>query len=407
MNTTDRKLNVQYSALQFSYWIDYLIIASFAAVILSGRGFTASQIGYVTTVGAILSIVLQTTLADLADRSEKITVRHIILALMIGGAAVTLIMWLIPKSYAIAFISMFTALSLMNTMAPLTVSFCLEYNTAEHDINFGIARSIGSLGYALAGFVMGRIVEAFSSDILLPIFSGILILMMIIVTFMKKPGSGNVVLSRNQTVADEEAPSNFLQFFRKYKRYDVFLIGVICAYFMAMMTSTYMIFFVKHYGGGEAEMGTVLSVMAFAEMPAVALGSFIMKKTSAETMLRVCGIGGFLKFGAMLFIPNTGWLIGIQLLQFFYSGMYMVAAVYFINSIVGRRDSVKAQSIISVGVTGICGTAANIGGGWMLEHLPMRTILTLGVVVSFIGMVVLFIATEKKFFRGVKHDTSI
>ena len=400
MNTTDRKLNVQYSALQFSYWIDYLIIASFAAVILSGRGFTASQIGYVTTVGAILSIILQTTLADLADRSEKITVRHIILALMIGGAAVTLIMWLIPKSYAIAFISMFTALSLMNTMAPLTVSFCLEYNTAGHDINFGIARSIGSLGYALAGFVMGRIAEAFSSEMLLPIFSSILILMMIIVIFMRKPTSSNVVLSRGQTVADEEAPSNFVQFFRKYKRYDMFLLAVICAYFMAMMTSTYMIFFVRHYGGGEAEMGTVLSVMAFAEMPAVALGSFIMKKTSAETMLRVCAVGGFLKFGAMLLIPNTGWLIGIQLLQFFYSGMYMVSAVYYINSIVGRRDSVKAQSIVSVGVTGICGTAANIGGGWMLEHLPVQTILLLGTAVSFIGMVLMFIATERKFFQG-------
>ena len=180
----------------------------------------------------------------------------------------------------------------------------------------------------------------------------------------------------------------------------MFLLAVICAYFMAMMTSTYMIFFVRHYGGGEAEMGTVLSVMAFAEMPAVALGSFIMKKTSAETMLRVCAVGGFLKFGAMLLIPNTGWLIGIQLLQFFYSGMYMVSAVYYINSIVGRRDSVKAQSIVSVGVTGICGTAANIGGGWMLEHLPVQTIMLLGTAVSFIGMVLMFIATERKFFQG-------
>ena len=400
MDTTDRRLNVQYSALQFSYWIDYLIIASFAAVLLSGRGFTASEIGYVTTTGAVLTIVLQTTLSDLADRSERITVRQIILALLLCGAAVALIMWLIPKSYAVSFICMFTALSLMNTLSPLTVSFCLQYNAAGRNINFGVARSIGSLGYALAGFVMGRITESFGTEILLPIFCGIQIFMMAVVIFMKKPESDNVVLSRGQTVADEEAPSNLLQFFRRYTRYDLFLLSVMLVFFMQMLTSTYMIFFVRHYGGGEAEMGTVLSVMAFAEMPAVALGMYIMKKFSAETMLRVSAIGGFLKFTAMMFIPNTTWLIGSQLIQFFFSGLYMVAAVYYINSIVGRRDSVKAQSIMAVGVTGICGVAANIGGGWMLEHLPMQTILAFGAAVTGVGMILMYIATSRKLFRN-------
>ena len=147
-------------------------------------------------------------------------------------------------------------------------------------------------------------------------------------------------------------------------------------------------------------MGTVLSVMAFAEMPAVALGMYIMKKFSAETMLRVSAIGGFLKFTAMMFIPNTTWLIGSQLIQFFFSGLYMVAAVYYINSIVGRRDSVKAQSIMAVGVTGICGVAANIGGGWMLEHLPMQTILAFGAAVTGVGMILMFIATSRKLFRN-------
>ena len=400
MNQTDRRLNTQYAFLQCSYWIDYLIIASFAAVILSGRGFSASQIGYVTTVGAVLTIILQTTLSDLADRSERVTVRQIIIALLLGGAAVGLIMWLIPKSFAVAFICMFTALSLANTLSPLLVSICLQYNAAGHDINFGIARSIGSLGYALAGLVVGRISEAAGPEILLPIFSAVQILMMVLVIFMKKPQEEGTTLARGRTVAGEDAPSSLPQFFRKYKRYDVFLCSVMLVYFMQMLISTYMIFFVEHYGGGQAEMGTVLSVMACAEIPAIALGMPIMKKFSAETMLRVSSIGGFLKFAAMLFIPNTTCLIALQVIQFFYSGLYMVSSVYYVNSIVGRGDSVKAQSIMAVGVTGVCGIAANIGGGWMLEHMPMRTILILGSAVSFAGMILMFIATEKKFFQN-------
>lgn len=413
MNKSDRTLNIQYSFLHFGYWVDYLIISSFAAVLLSGRGFSASEIGYVTTIGAVLTIILQTTLSDLADRSEKITVRQIITALLTGGAAVALIMWLIPSSYAVSFICMFTALSLMNTLSPLTVSLCLQYNAAGHNINFGVARSIGSLGYALAGFVMGRITESLGTEILLPVFSVMQVGLLILVNLMKKPAKDNVALSRNRNVADEEAPSSLLSFFRKYRQYDVFLLSVMCVYFMQMMTNTYMIFFVEHYGGGQADMGTVLSVAAFAEMPAVFLGMALMKRFSASTLLRTCAIGGFTKFTLMLFIPNTAWLIGIQLIQFFFSGLYMVSSVYFANSIVGRRDSVKAQSIMAVAVTGVTGIAANTGGGWMLEHLPIRTILMIGTAISLVGVILMFIATGKAWGSlkntesGESYDPSI
>ena len=405
MKKSDRILNVQYSLLHFGYWVDYLIISSFAAVLLSGRGFSASEIGYVTTVGALLTIFLQTSLSDLADRSERVTVRQIISALLIGGAAVTLIMWLIPSSYAVSFVSMFTALSLMNTLSPLTVSLCLQYNAEGGSINFGVSRSIGSLGYALAGFVMGRITESLGTEILLPVFSAIQIALLLLVNLMKKPSDGQVAISRKTNVANEEAPSDLLTFFKKYRQYDVFLLSIMFAFFMQMMTNTYMIFFVENYGGGQADMGTVLSVAAFAEMPAVFLGMTLMKKFSAGTMLRVCTIGGFTKFLLMLFIPNTAWLIGIQLIQFFFSGLYMVSSVYFANSIVGRRDSVKAQSIMAVGVTGITGIAANIGGGWMLEHLPIRTILLIGAAFSLAGAVLMFIATSG-FWGSTKYSES-
>ncbi len=92
MNAKDRRLSLQYSVFQFGYWVDYLIAFFFGAVLLAGRGIQPTEIGYVTTIGALLTIVLQSGLSTLADRSEKITVRGILTCLILGCAAVAVLL---------------------------------------------------------------------------------------------------------------------------------------------------------------------------------------------------------------------------------------------------------------------------------------------------------------------------
>ena len=59
MMNSERLLAAKYGAQQMMYWVGYLTIFSFNAVFLLGRGFSATEIGYLTTVGAILTILLQ------------------------------------------------------------------------------------------------------------------------------------------------------------------------------------------------------------------------------------------------------------------------------------------------------------------------------------------------------------
>ena len=403
MNKQSINLNIRYSLYQFGYWVDYLIIASFGAVLLKARGFEPGEIGYVTTIGAVLTIVLQTGLSSLADSSEHITVKQILLALMLGGAAMAAVLWLVPKVYAVSFVCMFTALALVNTMQPLMTSLCLQYNAAGHRMNFGIARSLGSLGYALAGFAMGWFTEVLGTEAILPAFSGIFIALMILVALMRKPEPMQAGKAGGVSAESGEKPSSLIQFFRQYKRYDLFLAGVVLMFFMQMITNTFMIYFVEHFGGGQSDLGLVLSVCAFAEMPAVAFSSQLMKRFSPANMLRISSLGGLLKFALMLVIPDVRWLIGIQVLQFFFSGFYMVSSVYYVDSLVSKKDAVKAQGIMAVGITGISGIAANLFGGWMLDHMPVGTLMAVGVSASLIGAVLIFAATGKHSRSSKEH----
>ncbi len=396
MNQPDRRLSLQYSTFQFGYWVDYLIAFSFGTVLLAGRGFQPTEIGYVTTIGALLTITLQSVLSTLADKAEKITVRGILSCLLLVCAAFVLVLMLLPKAYGVSFVCMFATLGLVSSMQPFMVSLCLQSNAAGSDINYGIARSIGSMGYAAAGYFIGRLTEALGTEAVLPVFLTVLEGLFILLRLMKMP----VAILVQRTVAENSGqPSGFLVFFRKYKRYDLFLISVILIFFAQMITNTYMIYFVEYYGGGKTEMGMVLSVCAFAEMPAVFLGVPLLKKLSAERMLRISSLSGLLKFSLMLVIPNVTWLIALQLLHFFYTGFYSVSSIFYANSIVGEKDSVKAQGFLSVGVTGLVGIIASLTGGYMLEHTTIRIILIVGVAVEAVCAVLMFLATSKRVFK--------
>ena len=402
MMNSERLLAAKYGAQQMMYWVGYLTIFSFTAVFLLGRGFSATEIGYVTTVGAILTILLQVGISSLADRSQRISLKGILAALFIGCITAASVMLLLPKSHIATFVGMFTALSLTATQGTFMTSLCLQYNKAGHKINFGVARSLGSLGYALAGFVMGRLTEAFGAEVILPVYCACYSLMLLVLLTMERPV--RTVQVPAAAAETREQPSNMLRFFTRDRRYDVFLLAVISMFFMQMILNTYMIYFIRNYGGTESDMGTVLFVAAFSEMPAVAIGLKLLRKFGAEKLLRVSSITNLVKCTAMLFIPNSTYYIALQVLQFFYSGLYMVASVYFANSIVGEADAVKAQAILAVALSGVAGIAANIIGGYMVERVPIRIIILMGTAVAAAGVALMFIATGKRFFKDQVRD---
>ncbi|MBQ8093561.1 MAG: MFS transporter [Clostridia bacterium] len=394
MKKNGRRLTVQYAALQFGYWVDYLIIISFSTVVMQGRGFNPSEIGLVTTIGAVLTIFMQTAIASLADRFTNVSLKSILLTLILAALVAAALMTALPQRYMITFISMFMAMSLTNVVNPLLTSLCLQYNDQGIPLDFGIGRSVGSFGFAIAGFLMGQVAERFGTEIILPVYCGVLSLLTLLICSMPKPVRQQAA---ERSTADT---SSMLQFFSRYPRYVVFLIGAILIFFMQMLANTYMIYFVRAFGGDESDMGAVLSLTAFAEIPAVALGVTLLKRFKPQTLLRVVAVAGCVKFISFLGVQNVRWFVPIHFIHFFYSGMYMVSSVYFANRIVGHGDAIKAQSLLSVGVTGVSGISANMIGGCMIEHFPLRTVMILGVCVSVAGALFMFYATSNHKFKN-------
>lgn len=388
----------QYSVLQAGYFMDCLVITNFAAVFLAGRGCTTKEIGFVTSISALVSCVLSQLFGTLADKSDHVPLKYYLIVIMSVCTASFLGLQFLPHSVLPTMMFYITAFSLQSALSPLITSLCLQFTNNGYDLNFGFARSIGSLGYALMALVMGKVTELMESEIIVPIFISIYMLLIIFLIFFPVPVKDDHahVIAGNALI--QEKPSTMKEFIHRYKRFIVLNLSFVLFWFMNNLLGTYMIYFVKELGGSTSDVGLTLFVMAFSEIPAVMFGSNIMARIGSVKMLRIAMFGGLLKAVLFFLAGSLNFWIWLNVTHLLMSGFYQVSAVYYVYSIVGKKDLVKGQTLMAVATSGICPMISNYLGGVMIDVLPLRMILFIGIFINLAAFILCFIATDSKRF---------
>lgn len=389
---------LKYCILQGGYFMDCLVISNFAALFLAGRGCTTGEIGIVTSASALLSCVLSQFFGSIADKSEKVPLKYYLMAIMGVCVASFLGLAFLPHELLPTMVFYIVAYSLQTALCPLITSLCLQFTNNGYDLNFGLARSIGSLGYSLMALLMGKITEAAGGEIIIPIFIVIYSVLIVFLIFFPVPVRDvqAPIIAGKELV--KEKPSSLGEFFHRYHRFLVLNLAFILFWFMNNLLGTYMIYFVKDLGGTTADVGTTLFVMGFSEIPAVMFGSNIMSRIVAVRMLRIAMIGGLIKSVLFFLAGNITFWILLNVTHLLMSGFYQVSAVYYVYSIVGKKDLIKGQALMSVATGGICPMISNLLGGWMIELIPLKAILFIGIFISLGALVLCWIATDSRYF---------
>ena len=167
--TSDKLLSIQTAGLQALYWMIFCPIYSFSSVFLLFRGFSNQQIGWVIAIGNILAVILQPALGALIDRIKSISLKlvMIILTLLDLALLVGLIMFQLGLFWlAVIYVGV---VALLITMQPLVTSLTFEHINAGRNVNFGITRAAGSLGFALLSTLLGfQVIRTSAGDHPLP-----------------------------------------------------------------------------------------------------------------------------------------------------------------------------------------------------------------------------------------------
>lgn len=391
MKTSKSYGTIFYSLINITYFMAFCTIHAFAAVYLLDRGFTNIIVGVLLAVANVASALLQPIVASLIDKYTHITNRGVSMAsalIMALGAALLL---LFDSNMVVVFI-IFTIIYMTQfTYMPVLTALSFEYQQQGMNIFYGLARGLGSAGFAVTSMFMGSLVENYGVDKLL-ITTIIAMLVHIILLFFFKPAS-----SANSEEKSENAEASSLSIIEFFKTYPVFLILLLATtllFFTHNMLNDYLIQIIRNIGGTETGLGYATFLAAILELPTMAVVSAISKKVNMKKLLILAGVFFTIKSLIMLFAVNMVLVYISQSMQMFAYAVFIPSSAYYVSEYIRSEDQVKGQALITSCFT-LSGVFSSLICGAILDTKGVRFMLICGVIVSILGTLCIIYAMNK------------
>ena len=389
-------LDIKYAAGQVFYFASFAAMMGYASVFLLNKGFNNSTIGIVLSLVSIIAVFAQPTLASFADDHKPIPIKSLVciaIAVVIGLSA---ILYLLPISGILLLVVVVAIFSIMNTIMPLMNSLAFVFENHGIEINYGLARGLGSVAYAIASLLLGNIVNMYDAN-LIPMFYIIFsVLMFIVVHFYVLPKTyQNVhveVKKEDQQVETKQLP--FFKFCGKYKKFILLLGGFVLVYFAHTIINNFFIQILKPIGGNEGDMGNAVFLAAMLELPTMAYFNKLSEKVNCGTLIKVSIILFSAKHIITYLATNMLMIYAAQILQMGAYALFIPASVYYVKKTMNVADMNKGQSLVTMSMT-LSGIFANLAGGILLDSAGVNTVLLISAVLSVIGSVIVVMTTEK------------
>lgn len=406
MEKLGKELTIKYAFLQSTFWISQCAISGFAVVYLTYLQYSKTSIGIILSIASILSVVIQPLIAGYADKAKNTSLRNIVLYLMGVVLLFSLLLCIVPNIYYMKAIIYVVISAIQCTLIPLFNSLATEYMNLGVPLNYGLARGISALSYAIMSYLIGFIIGPFGPGALAFIIFFTYIFVLISGYFYKLSKADSVMLISKDTslhetylseiCITEEKPLTMIGFLSRYKKFMFLLIGFSFLFYSHSIIGTYLITIIENVGGNSKNMGISLGISAALELPTMALFVFLVKKVSNTRLLKLASFFFFLKILSTYLARNVMAIYMAQSLQLFAFALFTPASVYYVNTIIGGKDKVKGQSLLGVATMGIAGTLANLTGGKLIDTYGVSYMLMISTVMAFIGFILCLLFTEKE-----------
>lgn len=398
-------LNLEYGSLNAFYWMSYGVIASFASVFLLGKGYTNTDIGMILAAANVVAVFLQPILADITDRSKKFGLVSMISLVTVVMMTLTFGSFILQqKSLALTVIYVLMVAG-NGALQPLVNSLCFKLEESGIHMNFGVCRSGGSLAFSILTMILGSLVE--KRGILVIPITGEVTLIMVLVSlvlvsfhFKKACKENNLKIEKNRLAADQPTKEdtyeeiNLIQFASKHKMFFVMMMGTLGLYFSNGVLNTFMLQVIQPLGGTSEDMGRILSIMAFLEIPTMVFFEQLNRRFQTKTLLKVAATGFVLKTAVVWLAPTVTIVLFAQTFQLVSFALFLPAMVSFISQSMRKGEAVKGQAMFTT-VTNIAYILCSFVGGMLLDAYGAGTLMMVSTALTALGAIIIVLTIEK------------
>lgn len=401
-------LNLEYAVGFGAYWMIYAVVGSFASVFMLEKGYDNTEIGLTLALANVLALIVQPGIADYTDISGRSGIIKMSISMAAAIILLTIGMYVFGGgTLALAMVFVFI-IALHTVMQPLLNSLPFKLKGIDAELEFGLGRAGGSLGFSLILAVLGTLVER-SGVMVIPAaciaVCTLFILMMaaIQLNIRKKEREAGAVLSENGLHDAEDAASDAMkdderiglrEFAGRNRMFFVMNLGAAGLFFSNAVLTNYMAQISASVGGTTEDLGRILSLMAFLEIPPMLLFGLIRKRFSSRTLIKVGAMGFAVKIILCALAQSVSMLYAMQFVQLFAFALFMPAMVYFTGEIMSGGEGVKGQALFTMMIT-LSSIAASLIGGWMLDAYGARVLTITAAVVTGAGALIVILSADR------------
>lgn len=377
-----RNLTLRYGVTQFTYWAASSGAMAFATTYLLTKNVPAGTVGLLLALAGLLSCLTQPLLAALADRAERCILPQMLLAMSVFCCVCFAAQFIPNLPLAPLTILYAAAIWCSDAIQPLLSALSVACNDAGYRVNFGAARGVAAAASALSmiavGFLIARLGLWWMLAFLL-VARVICAASLCAYPRLQKPPAAH---------AEADTSCSVSQFFARYPRYCVSLLGVAFLGMFHCMTENYLIAIVTPLGGDSSTVGTALFISSLVAGPVIFFFSRIRSRLSDAAILKLAGVSFLVKAVGFLLARSIGAIYALELLQITSYGLLAPAQVSYASSMVRAADMVKGQAFITAFYALGC-AAGNFAGGQLLGY-GVRAILLAGIAMAAAGTLILF-----------------
>ena len=385
-----KNLNRQFFALQGLFITIQAIAVSFLSTILVREGFPPSQIGLAFTLAALGGMLVRPLLGTLCDR--VVCVRPLtICGALLGSLCYTGIVFG-SSSPALQFMLTISAHISVNCITSVIDSWSTRLIYDGYDINFGVTRASGSLFYAIACVLFGQVMARFGPKPGSMVLAVLLILLVLLVRTLPNPTlpaqsrksvtlrQGLAVLSRNRI-------------------YCITLLGIFLTNVGSATGESFMsVRMITELGGTEADMGLLLFLQAFSEVPILLFYQLVRRRfrIPLRYLLVLSSLASATKILLFGLAPSPQAMILTAMLNGLAFGIYVTAVVDFVLETVEQRYLSTGQLFFAAAGMNLGSMVGNAIGGIIADVIGAGNTMICFSAFGMIGALIILFGTRRK-----------
>lgn len=399
MYKNKRIINLQYKGLHGFYWMLYCLSTAFITVFLLDQGLSAASIGVIVALSNIIAAAGQLAVGNVTDKYEKVTWRNAILGIGVLQLVCLLLLILCSGSFLINVGVYLLFTILVYFQMPLVNSAVFTYEACGIAVDFGSARGMGSISYAIISYVAGQLIAAIGTKAIVYLSLAVLAGLLAVTFFMpsgeKRSKAETCEEDLQATSQSSVHKSGIIYFASKYPAFMMTLVGCVLLMAFHNIVHTYMIQMIEPLGGDSASMGTAFSIEALVELP-VMFGFYkLIQRFSPGTLIAFAGFAFILKAVAYMIAGSVTAIYLAQSLQMLSYAVFISASVYYANEKMEESDRVTGQSYMTASIS-IGAVLGNLTGGFVLDTAGVNALLYFSLALTIAGAAITGLGVRKK-----------